>query len=502
MKPKRGASVGTYSYTSDYPKFEGSRVKSSKHLKNGELLDTRDSYSYGSLKGLSSSLNVPILKTTVEYWPPDMDKEKFFSMKKDSEIQMWPQELKQDVTKVNQKVSPEKLPDIPNKTVSIHSWSPVEIKNFEPIFGPTESSVAESVSVTDPGPVVFPTLEPTTKDPDQSVVYIARGGYKKRKLKKKAKTLPSFVETSPAKAPSTSTESEIKASDIFMPEATPIYEIINEPVVNIFPPVRYTDVINNLSNLTEQSFGSSRVNGTKKNIKSVNSKPTDDNNVIVELHFGNGSEVEETFKDDAVVESSKESLKKPLTIKDIMPLEKLLIQLKQAIEERDVGKIKRIVELMEEPMVVETTSTSSPKVEIPSIAPATTSTEASVEAPTTAPEKIYLAPRIRIAQRKIKPLSEKSPDDGKLKDDSKSIPTKAATVAPTTSRSKLTVTTEKIELTSAAIRVSTLIQARRPGRRGGRSQGSNQNPRVENITTRSRHAAKNVSRRIINKNQS
>lgn len=494
-KPKRGASIGTYSYISDHHlKYEGSRVKSLKRLKDG---DHHDSYSHSNSKALTAVLFAPMLKTTVEYWPPDMDKEKFFSMRKDSEIQMWPREVMKDVTRVNQKVLPENLPDIPIKTVSVNSWSNVDDKNnFESLTSPTESSVPESVSVSDPGPVVFPTVDPTTKDPDQSIVYIARGGYKKRKLKKKAKTSAPFVETSPTKAPSTSTESEIKASDIYMPEVTPIYEVINESVVNIFPPVRYTDVVNNLSNLTEQSFGLARVNDSKKKVEIIiNSKPMDDDNLVVDFVIGNTST--EVYITE---ESTTQKQEKSLNLNDIIPLEKLLNQLKQAIEERDVGKIKRIVELMEEPRseTVTAETTLPPKIETSSNAPVELSTEAMTKASSSIPDnKVYTAPRIRIAQKKLKPLNVNSPDD-KLKVNS--IPTLAETVASSSSTIKLMVTTEKIMSTSA---VMSMIQARRPGRRGGRSQGSKQHSRVEHITTmRSRQAAKNVSRRIVNRNQS
>lgn len=497
VKAKHGTSSnGTYSYTSDHHAFEGTHVKSLKRLKNEEHLDSHDSHSRSNSKSLTSALFAPMLKTTVEYWPPDMDKEKFFSMKKDSGVQMWRQENKNDVTRVNQKVSPEKLPDIPIKTVSIsiNSWSNDDReKKIESLTSPTESSVVESVSVTDPGPVVFPTLEPTTKYPDQSIVFIARGGYKKRKLKKKAKTALPFVEFFPTESFSSNTESEIKASDINMPEATPIYEVNNEPVINIFPPVRYTDVVNNLSNLTEQSFGSSRVNDSNNQVEIIsNSKPFDENNLVVNFNIGN-----ESSKINVKEEFTTLSQEKSLSTQDIMPLEKLLNQLKQAIEDRDVGEIKRIVRLMEDPKVetIISAKISPPKVETVTKAQVKISSiVAKTESATTAPEKkIYLAPRIRIEQKMLKPNKSDSPD--KLKD--KSISISAETVTPTSKINKFMVTTEKIMLTSTAI---AMVQARRPGRRGGRSsQESKQNKRVETTTTRERRILKNVTRRIVSK---
>lgn len=513
------ASIGSYSYTaSDISKQDGSHVKTLSVLKSFGM----PSHEL-SLDIVHSAQRPAMGRTTVEFWPPDMDKAKFYSMKKDlpsMEMEMWPrivkkQELKETATKslpeeapeevqvkiikpltkelLSTKELPSHLPDIPTK---ISSWKhKAEINDFEPLTKATESTIIDDSGITNIGPVVFPTNSgSTTKSPDRIVAYISRGNNKKRKLKKKVKPAlqESFAEISETTAPSypNSVIETTQYNQILPQEPTPIYEVINEPPQDIFQPIRYIEVISNLSNLTEQSFGMKRTKAKKKNqiviienpvpIESISPNDftaTADSNAT---EIGNQSiTMSDNFSPTNIPVSSS-STTTPQSIDDLMPLEKFFNELKQAIDDRDLEKIKNIVRLMESGSVTESmeiqSSTTEAVTEASSSAIPTTTIES-----TTAARKVYLAPRVR----KLKLAIEKASEE-KLKESTVTVTVEAAS---TTSSTELQSATEKMPIGEAFVATS-LKPTRR--RRNGRSHIT---PRYRNIAERSRQAAKNNIRR-------
>lgn len=487
VKSKRDASIGTFSYVaSDISKHDGSHVKTLTLLKNIEIPSVTDAFSAFSM--LRAPQKKSEGKTTVEFWPPDMDKEKFYNMKKDSAMEFWPvdkQEYQMHIISHKQPLS-EKVPDIPiDKT----SWAPADITDYHALISATEGSIIDAVSITDPGPVVFPTLEPTTKGPDQTVVFITRTGHKKRKLKKKVKLAPTmpFVETSEPFVPYSNTVIET-TSNRNIAEATPIYEDVDESYINNYQPIRYTDVV---SNLTDLSFGERTVNKSNSNnnnsietlsISFGNYNPLDIINVSKATNDGMNSDTSSSSHD----RPSKDSFPK---IYELMPLDRQLNQLKQAIEERDIAKIKNIVQMMEEPKLLNEKVTVQSTTEVAEInSSSKASTLLSTVTSTTVRNKVYLAPRVRNAQRKTHQNVTKSPpDEEQLNRESAS--TTEAEILTSSPTSSIISTTENAA-TEVAISDSTI-----PARRG-RSYITS---RVKNFTGRSRHAAKNIGRRFTTK---
>lgn len=340
-KVRREASVGSYSYTASDISKHDSRIKTVSVLKNFEIP------SHGlSLDFMHEPKKLVKGKTTVEFWPPDMDKEKFYSMKHD--IPMWQSGVSQVTHVKHIEKLPEKIPDIPVH-VSSHSWKHrPEVNDFAALSGPTEATVIDDSSITEAGPVLFPTSEPTTKSPDRQIVFVSRGNNnKKRKLKKKARPAPvatSYVGQSETAAPYPNSAIETTAynQNINAPEATPIYEVIDEPGPDIFQPITYTAVVNTLSDLTEQSFGLKPANASKNQVIVIDYPPSIN---VDTINANNTSYAAPTVTELPVV---LPTAAKPASIEDIMPLEKFLNALKQAIDERDIGKIKDIVRLLDE----------------------------------------------------------------------------------------------------------------------------------------------------------
>lgn len=398
------------------------------------------------------SLNIPqhqiaVGKTTVEYWPPDLDKKKFFSMKKESVIELWPKDMNKEMrVRINEPMipsGPDALPDIP---LNIKDQKAPEIYDYQALLRPTEASVIEEIAITNRSPIIFPTSEPTTRSPEREVAFVPRGSNKKRKLKKKVKPVPEvpFAETSEPFTPSTNSVIEVmpNGEQQKVQQATPIYEYIDEPVVNIFQPVRYTDVVSNLSNLTAQSFG---MNNASNMIEIIDISP------------------------EPVGNSSSEQIKETLPINDaseitlslnneLSPIDIMLNQLKSAIEERDFAKIRSIVQSMdEEPetsekpkaekkdqvtMMIEKTTeaiTEKSSTSLPSLV-----TVSSADVATKAQSKVYLAPRVRAAQRKLKQAKTKS-----LSNKDKASTT--VTEIPVMLTSKLKSTTEKMKTSTVQV---------------------------------------------------
>lgn len=339
VKVRREASVGSYSYTSSDISKQDSHVKTVSVLKNFEIPS----------HGLSLDfMHVPMKgKTTVEFWPPDMDKEKFYSMKHD--IPKWTHGSVSQITHVEHiEKLPEKIPDIPVHVPS-YSWKHrPEVKDFAALSGPTEATVIDDSSITEAGPVLFPTSEPTTKSPDRQIVFVSRGNNnKKRKLKKKARpapVAPSYSGQLETAAPSLNSAIETTAynQNFTAQEATPIYEVIDEPGPDIFQPIKFTEVVNTLSDLTEQSFGLKPANASKNQVIVIDYPPP----INVDTINANIT----PYSAPTVTETPVllPTAAKPASIDDLMPLEKFLNELKQAIDERDIAKIKNIVRLLDE----------------------------------------------------------------------------------------------------------------------------------------------------------
>jgi hypothetical protein len=496
-KVKREASIGAFSYTaSDVAKTDGSHVKTMTVLKSFEPSGGAvDSSSYSSF----SSLIEPVVKTTVEFWPSDLDKEKFYSMKDDPSLDLWQQNKETKV--IIKKPLPENLPDIP-----ISPWKPMSIPigiKYESLLESTEAIVINDVAVTNPGPVVFPTNEPTTKNPERAIAFVSRGNNKKRKLKKKVKIALQPARPSKPVAPFSSTEVvDEKSKD----DVTPIHEVIDEPMLDIFEPIRYTDVVNNLSSLTEQTFGDQRDISSSENTEisspaSAESQVSDVNPITVanifESRYVNGKSGSET-------DQTSESTSMPMNIKDLMPLERMFTLLKQAIDERNIAKIKRIVSLLEEPKtgVAQTGTTelaAKPTQASSTLAMSSSTTVEVAEASeimsldgqeaTTAKSKVYLAPRVRIAQKKIKLKTKVAASDEKLKESS------SVTVSETigsTVRQANPVKSATEALTTAEPNTPSQAPTRR-----NRAHRSHTTPRMRKGATASRQAAKNSSSRRV-----
>ncbi|CAG9799801.1 unnamed protein product [Chironomus riparius] len=132
-------------------------------------------------------------------------------------------------------------------------------------YSPTEQTVnTDDVIINNTGPVMFPNIGLTEKRTHEFITFVpttatSPRANKKRKLKKKVKT-SSITQLSQEKhniiqAPPTALAFDVIAET--SSEYTPIKEIIDNDSVH------YTDIINNLSNLTELSFSS--FNGTGNN---------------------------------------------------------------------------------------------------------------------------------------------------------------------------------------------------------------------------------------------
>lgn len=341
VKVRREASIGSFSYTSSDIAKQDSRVKTVSVLKNFELP------SHGLSLDFMHALKKPMKgKTTIEFWPPDMDKEKFYSMKHD--VPMWTQgDVKQVIHVEHIEKLPEKIPDIPVHVSSQWKYRP-EFKDFEALSGPTESTVISDSSITEAGPVLFPTSEPTTKSPDRQIVFVSRGNdNKKRKLKKKARpesVAPSYTGLPETAAPYLNSAIETTAynQNVPAPEATPIYEVIDEPGPDIFQPIKYTDVVNNLSDLTEQTFGLKPENASKNQVIVIDYPPP------INVDTINSNTTSYAAPSVTELPGVLPTAGEPASIEDLMPLEKFLNELKQAIDERDIAKIKNIVRLLDE----------------------------------------------------------------------------------------------------------------------------------------------------------
>ena len=558
-KVKRGASIDSFSRT--MTKHIAGHLKSSSHLNNFEVPSHQ--LSLDIVHGPSKSV---VGRTTVEFWPPDMDKKKFFSAKQEL-TDFWPrmmrEELRQNYQQV-QELQPVKLqhpepepklepvellqpeemqqevkvsepkpvtsfPDIPIPEHTSYRYNPIVVDDFEALLGPSEGTIIDDDAITNAGPVVFPTSDPTTRDPERTIAYISRGNAnKKRKLKKKVKPTPvvPLAEITETTAPYSNSVIETASdnNDRNVPIEIPIYEpadIDREP----FNPSYYPEVISNLSNLTELSFGFQSKKEPKKNVVILKETSADNDFNSME------GEIIEMNKIAPIVSPTI----LPMSIDDLMPLEKFFNDLKKAIDERDVEQIKRIVRVMDKASRSSSSSSKpssgrksnriSARRSKTSEAVAVISTTDATSKTTTAPattRKVYIAPRLR--KQKVVKVA-KPVDEIKKKDEVIEITTTEAdaptttsfesitTQQPSSSSSKLSSTVEsktESETTTAAAESTTLVTkasesaeplimttttVSRPTRSRRRSHLA---PRIKgHLAVRSRQTAKNnVKRRI------
>jgi hypothetical protein len=391
-------------------------------------------------------------KTTVEYWPPDLDKKKFYNIKKDSVMELWPKDMSNEMlVRINEPIiltASASLPDIPLPVKEKSPFQPVEreqilitepmteaplrkkIKTppvkFETMPKSTEISLIEEMAITNRSPIVFPTSEPTTQNPVREVAFVSRGGNKKRKLKKKVKPaaeVPSAEAITPFK-PSVGSAIEVMPNGE-QPKIPQIYEYVDEPVVNIFQPIRYTDVINKLSSLTAQSFGTK--NDSKIDQIIDNASP-----VITNIT---------SMEESKVMDMNNGSMNGALEINlsmdnSLSPIDIMLDQLKLAIEERDLKKIKNIVQSMneDEKQLKEQNSDEKPEKKVVAAEEIPTTTELIVETSTKLRSKIYMAPKVRTSTTSI----TESPTTEAIKDVSNTeMSTEMSLEIPTTVSSRI-----------------------------------------------------------------
>lgn len=397
---KREASIGSFSYSaSNIGKNNGGHAKTLTFIKNHDGLVKHEYQLPGTVvfsandnfSALDNSNNQRNLnnyntndrpKSTVEFWPIDLDKNKFYELKnKSPAMQYWPEQMTN-----NMKVKIETMPEIMYPTLPLFVPNVREVSTVANKFAITEKTVHPAAANVDenkdPGPVLFPIiLDPTTLRPNKQVVAAVPRGQKQKKLKKKlnAPKVFSIVEISPPAASTVSPYDKDEDSNLNL-QPTPIYEIIDEPTNYVIPSAfnpsnvnqgivaetQFTnqDVINSLQNLKEIIL-----NNNDKSPASTNSSMMQMIDLAIEsqnVEVKNGS--------SSVTESSEGSnsvainaIEKPLTNStttqisymnkiainiDSSPSElnnKMFTKLQVAVNDRDVKKIKEIAVLLQEP---------------------------------------------------------------------------------------------------------------------------------------------------------
>lgn len=394
---KREASIGSFSYTaSNIGKKNGGHAKSLTFIKSQDGLIKQDYNSPGTVvfsandnySALDNSNNQRYLnnykdnsgpKSTIEFWPIDLDKNKFYELKnKSPAMQYWPEHMTEQM-----KVQiTEPMPEIMFKTLPL----------FVPIVR-EESTVANKIAIAitekpaiieenvDPGPVLFPIiLDPTTVRPNKQIVAAVPRGQKQKKLKKKltAPKVFSIVEISPPAASTESSNDKDEDSNLNL-QPTSIYEIIDEPTNYVIPSAfnpsnvnqeidaetKYTnqDVINSLQNLKEIILNSNKSPATNSSMMTMIDLAIESQNV--EVKNGNSSVTESSEGSNS---GAVEAIEKPLTIsidtqgsimnKTIINIDSsaselnnnMFTKLQVAVNDRDVKKIKEIAVQLQEPV--------------------------------------------------------------------------------------------------------------------------------------------------------
>lgn len=462
-------------------------------------------------------------KSIVQFWPPDMDKKKFFNSmlgpawsdeikyKKEptifSDIRYTPTQQTEEQPDLPPIASlPEKLPDIPNfeeyeiyeKTIDVPQYQqpkkarkpikehkielmkvqqePITIENYQNYnHNPTQAIIVATenyysgedyAAITNPGPVRFlQSSQPIHAVAHHDYKFPSRGtnnlvvgsGNKKRKLKKKVKTAQQnhvqqhFTETT---ASYNLPHGEQSTVGEIAPESVHVQIIDGNGFdTTATPPVeQFANVIDNVSNLTELSFRKN-YNSDEENKSSPSSS---------------SSSGERTRQPDVVVVESYESKKKPeldnisstrqkyrgMSVNELKPWDFMYVQLSRAIEDRDLVKIKSLVNAIgekeksrklkkvgrgrvtttttESPIEEETTSfrsrLRSTTAEIPETTVDVTEPITTNVIETTTARRRYLAPRIRLSLEKA--LKEK--ELALSRDNDESITTEAYTIKPST----------------------------------------------------------------------
>lgn len=398
---KREASIGSFSYSaSNIGKKNGGHVKSLTFIKSQDglikqeyhkpstvVFSANDNYSaLDSQRYLNNYKPNDSPKGTIEFWPIDLDKNKFYELKNKSPVmQYWPEhmteQMKVEVTKP--------MPEIMFSTLPL----------FVPIVRETTTAAFNKIAITkktetpkaavveenkDPGPVLFPIiLDPTTVRPNKQIVAAVPRGQKQKKLKKKliAPKVYSIVEISPPAASIESLVDKDEDSNLNL-QPTPIYEIIDEPtnyeIPSAFNPsnvnqeidaeTKFTnqDVINSLQNLKEIILNSSKSPVTNSSMMTMIDLAIESQNVEVKNGSSSVTESSEGSNSGAI-----KAIEKPLTISTATQgstMNKIVInidssaselnnvnnnmftELQVAVNDRDVKKIKEIAVLLQEPL--------------------------------------------------------------------------------------------------------------------------------------------------------
>lgn len=496
-KIKRAASIGSYSYTSEeFAKHNNANVKKLISSKNVEVP-----------KIVQESFVPMPIKTTVEFWPPDMDKQKFYNLNRDSMIKFWPSVIKSGM-KINEPI-PEKVFPSPMEFVNDDVGSMVQLKvpeisSHEALIIQQERPIIhqqinfssiEQAAMTDQGPVVFPsTGQPvTTIRPDKEVIaIIPRGnsGHKKRKLKKKVKTSPvvPFIETSSFVSAAAQTTASISSINDITTKVnaapTPIYEIIDEPPQDIFLPYRYSDIVSSLSNLTEMSFSISNETDAPPSFgseQSLYNNYTNDFNQITEFkitldgHSTLIGNMSETNKQAASVtdvsDKMQVTLPPSIDINNFTLMDNVFSQLKSAVEDRNISRVRTIVQAFDAPAKNINAKETVVNVTVDSAAKRSRNRDG-----------VYLAPRVRNAQNKLKQLKT-----GTAVHDITSVKVMDATteISTTIKSSSIKPKTE----TTTTVLLTTSVKPIKLKRRIYFA------PKVRKVAAQSRQAAK-ISRRV------
>lgn len=400
---KREASIGSFSYSaSNFGNKNGGHAKSLTFIKSQDGLIKQEYHKPGTVV-FSANDNYSVLdnsnskrylnnynpddgpKSTIEFWPIDLDKNKFYQLKnKSPAMQYWPEQMtgqmKVQVTEPMPEIMFSTLPlfvPIVRETTTASNKIAITGKKEIP-----EAAVAKENK--DPGPVLFPIiLDPTTVRPNKQIVAAVPRGQKQKKLKKKlnAPKVYSIVEISP---PAASTESSVdkdEDSNLNL-QPTPIYEIIDEPtnyeIPSAFNPsnvnqeiiaeTQYTnqDVINSLRNLKEVILNSNKSPATNSSMMTMIDLAIESQNVEVENSSSSVTESSEGSNSGAI-----KTIEKPLTIstdtqgstmnKIVINIDSsaselnnvnnnMFTELQVAVNDRDVKKIKEIAVLLQEPL--------------------------------------------------------------------------------------------------------------------------------------------------------
>ena len=402
---KREASIGSFSYSaSNIAKKNGGHSKTSTFIKNHDglvkheyqlpgtaVFSVNDNYS--ALDNINNQRNLNNYKTndgpksTVEFWPIDLDKNKFYELKlKSPDMQHWPDH--DHMTKQTTVQISEPMPKIMFSTLPLfvpivrEETETTAAKKFtirEKTISPV-SVVEENIDI---GPVLFPiSQDQTTMRPNKQFVAAVPRGQKPKKLKKKQNT-PKFMSNVEFSPPAATTESSVpfdneEGSKLNL-QPTPIYEIIDEPtnykITSAFNPsnmnqeiiaeTQFTnqDVINSLQNLKEIILNTNKSPATNSSmmqmidlaIKSENVVAKNSRISVTESSEGSNSGANIAIEKPSTISAyaQKSNTKKLIINIDSSPSEvnnHMFSNLQVAVNDRNIKKIKEIAVLLQEPM--------------------------------------------------------------------------------------------------------------------------------------------------------